>query len=427
MAETRSTDVVRRRAVGNRDARAKPEAVTAASRSRPSDDDEGPIYVCRVALPVVRLPEDARPIFVMPEARSLADKVDAALRAQLQDDSRVAHVYPVESHPEVDNAMTYRFYEFSPDESDLAEAVSTFQAIRLNSVIHFRVRVPAKNQPKYRSLDDVPADEYLVAWDGISAAVQWEQADARATGSGGHVVFDILTDVGRLSGYPVEVMACSPGCLHKFVHVDFVTFPRVDDVDHFHRGGETPVGFTATTPFARESDARSNLERTYRPLHAVLNAFAETKTLADSVEFFESRARKDSEELLAIAYERASRRRFPNLVGLMADLWHLRGSRRRSRRLVAGIWLALASADSNLGQWRHYSTRFYELTGERRMDEIEDAFDTGRDSFESLDLSLVRDSLKEISTRIEGQALMWATFAGAAAALAGGALAALLT
>lgn len=425
------TETERRSAEGDiatsEEARREPSSVESQTEDVHTVGDEERIFVMRPALALIRLPGDQQPIFTMPEARELADSVCAALSTALEQDTRVSEVLEVPRGFDVDNARTHTFFEFDEDEDDLAEAVNTYQALRLNNELWFRIRVPAKNQPRYRSLDDVPADEYLVVWDGISLAVQWSQLGPRATGSGGHIVFEILEDVGRAAGYSVEILACSVGCLHRFVHADFVSFESDQLPDHFHIGGETPVGCTVVSPFKLDPDDVANLRRNYDALHGTLNQFAEAKATADSIAFMEARARGDSTEALAIAYERAARNRFPHVIKAAKDLWRLRSAGRRSRQLIAGLWLALASVDEDLGHWRTRLARLEELMDSRNLRELDDVLDPGRRMVERVDLTMVRAALQEMASRIEGRALVWATTAGAAAALAGAAVAALLT
>src|SRR4051812_22005839 len=67
---------------------------------------QGPIYVCRLAIALVRLPEDTPSLFTVPEARGLSETVEEALRTALDADTRVVEVYPLNSEFEIDNART---------------------------------------------------------------------------------------------------------------------------------------------------------------------------------------------------------------------------------------------------------------------------------------------------------------------------------
>lgn len=385
------------------------------------------VYVMRAALAQIRLPEGQEPIFTLPAARSLATVVDASFRDALAKDARVTEVIDADADFEIDNARTYTRNRFNPDEEHLLDAVESYQVLRLNDLIWFRVRVPAKNQPRYRCMNDVPADEYLVVWDGISLGVQWLQQEPRVTGSGGHVVFDILEEVGRRAGYPVEIVACSPGCHHRFVHGDFISFDSADLPKQYKVSGPTQVGCTIVSPHRFLEDDQANLLRNFAEIHAALDDFAEAQAVADSIAFMESRARSDSTEVLQLSYLRAARTKLPNALGALRDLWRLRSSSRRIRQLIAGLWLALASVDADLAHWRARLASLEALIDARGLGELRDVLDPGRKVVEGIDLTMVRAALQEMATRLEGRALLWATTAGACAALAGAALAALLT
>ncbi|MGY0540595.1 hypothetical protein ACW14X_24005 [Nocardioides sp. YJ-D4] len=408
-----------------------------AKSSDPSPDESSDtadtgtsrIYVTRVAIALIRLPPGQEAIFTSPEATALARTVDGKLRSALSSDTRVSEVLENLNSREIDNARTLTFYDPKYHEADFVKAIDDFEALRLNALISFRVRVPAKNQPKYRSMDDVPSDEYLVVWDGVSLAIQWEQKTARATGSGGHVIFDILEDVGRAAGYPVQIMACSPGCKHKFMHADIVTFDHAHrHREHFHVGGRrSPVGSTVVAPYRFDPDDRKNLLRTYNALHSALNAFASTQSLADYLLFLEWRARRDAAAVLEISYDRAARPRFPRVIAMTKTAWKHRGDHKEARQLIAGLWLALATVEAARGDWVANNRALVDRLETGDLSELQEFFDPGTALVEHIDLSLVRASLEEAASRAEGRALVYATLAGACAAIAGSAVTSLLT
>lgn len=382
------------------------------------------VFVARAAVALSHLPKETTALFTVPEARALATEVSDKYRAALAKDWRVKEVLDeVPRKRDFDNARTQGFLEVSPEAENLTEAITSFEAMLFNSPILFRVSVLAKNQPRYRSMDDVPTDEYLVVWDGVQLLVQWEQDAPFATGSGGHIVFDILAEVGDSIGYPVSVLACSPACHHKFVHGDFVTFADHHASDDFHTHGETPVGHTIHTPYAKDADDVTNIRRTFSYIAGILNTFALTQSYLDAMSYLEWRSRRDAQLLLAIAYDQASMRTPPHFIGMAKDAWNLRGSRREKRKLIGGLWLALSSLDTFRVRWRLHDSHFSELVGDPAVRNLAPLFDTGRDKIERQDLTLIRASLQEVATRMEGGRLFVATLAAAAAAF----LAAFLT
>jgi len=390
------------------------------------ENPDNSIFVVRAAVCVLRLPDSADSMFTTPEARDFADSVQQRVEAALQADARVTEVVDVPT-PVVDNAATDRYWEVKEDERKLTDSFNSYQGLRFNRVTVFRVRVPAKNQFRYRSLDDVPSDEYLVAWDGQNVLVQWEQDTPRSTGSGGHVVLDLLEDVGRVVEHPVVVVACAAACHHRFVHADFVTFAGDHQHPEFQVNGPAVIGRTVETPYGKAPTDLQNLRRTYRALQQPLAIYGQAKTLAALILFLEWRARADASAVLDIAYQRAHRSSFRHPLRWLRDSWGLRGLRRESGELMAGLWLSLVTIDSRRGSWRASANRLVAALEESQMSALAPELDIQGEQIEQLDVSLLRESVAELGARLEGRQLLLATGSGAIAALAGAALAALLT
>ncbi|MCU1598401.1 MAG: hypothetical protein JWQ47_2140 [Glaciihabitans sp.] len=400
-------------------------AVSPTAKTREKDES---VYIARMAVALLCMPDKTEPLFTVPAARLLASEVELKFREALKGDLRVLDVLlPGDKDEDTDNATVMRYLQMDESESNIQDAVRRVPVMRLNSPIRFRVRVPAKNQPKYRSRDDVPSDDYLVWWNGIVVVVQWEMKEPRATGSGGHIVLQILEEVGSKVGHPVEIVPCSTGCHHRFIHGDFVTFAGTKAPDHFYISGETPVGKTVITPFVKPANDLTALNQASGLTETLIEYFARAKTFLDAIWFLEHRARDGSDKILEIAYARARKRRFPHLLGWTADTFALIGSRRETKALVAELWLALISIDNFKVNWRTSETSFRHQLDDTPLAALDELFDTGRAYVESLDLDLIRSSLQEVSTRMDGRMIAIATIAGGIAGIAGAALAALFT
>ncbi|WP_047524617.1 hypothetical protein [Microbacterium sp. ZOR0019] len=400
------------------------EGTSVAQREGPHTTIEegtqsGAIRVARVAVCLLRLGPEAEPLFTVPAARALSDQISASLIKALSADTRVSEVITAPPAPEFDNARTVPFFYIDPDRDGPTLGVEQFQAFRLNTALEFRVRVPAKNQPKYRSMDDVPTDDYLVSWDGTVLYVQWDQENPASTGSGGHVVLSIVEEIARAAGYEAVVMACSRGCHHRFIHGDFVTFASDRVPDHYHRIGSSPTGNGFTVPFSMSDNAVEDLRRIRRHLSVLIEVFAGTKSIADAILYWGWRARADAQTTLSIAYERVSKRPWYRPVGWLIDSWRLRGTSKLSQKMQSSQWLSLASIDSQIGNWREGDKRFAERVGTERLKELARLFDTAGDEVRSLDTTTVRASLQDIASRAEGRSLRVVTLAGAACALVG--------
>lgn len=394
--------------------RSSPKTAT-SKRSRKPDTEA--VFIARAAIALCRLPPGTEPMFTVPAARKLSRQVAQEFRKGLDSDWRVSEVLPEGPDRDLDNARTSSFIEISPEAVALTDAIAPFEALAFNSPIMFRISVLAKNQPKYRNMDDVPTDDYLVIWDGIEVVVQWEQSSPRATGSGGHIVFDLLKEVGKSLGYPVEILACSSSCHHKFVHGDFVTFADIGHGDEFHIHGETPVASTIHTPYSKDVPDIENIRRTFASTAGLIHTFAQAKSLLDALGYLDWRARHDSNELLSMAYENASRRRLPHVAGWLADLWRQLRSSRRRRELIASEWLALTSIDTYRATWRARNAEFHQFASNPRVSQITHLFDTGQDAVEAQDMTVVRSALQESSTRADAGRLLIATAAAAVAAV----------
>lgn len=388
-----------------------------------------PIFICRIAVALLEMPRETEAMFTVPAARTLSRDVEDRFRDALAADGRVLEVID-RATPELpsDNARIDSYIRIDSEVESLTDAIAPVPVLRLNENIYFRIRIPAKNQPKYRSRDDVPSDDYLVAWNGVVLAVQWEQQTSLGTGSGGHVVFDVLEEIGALLEHPIRIVACAPSCHHRFVHGDFVTFSSDDSPDHFHVSGETPVGSTVVTPYSKNVVDLANLERTYNSLASAVEEYAGLKVLADAIRYLEWRSRVGSRVMLRLAHDRVARRRFPHILGAVTDLWQLRSSRRETRVLIAELWLSLVSLDSYKVNWQtrfsHFQSRFSEDT---LLGELQPLLDVGHDAVLNQDLGLLRSATEEMSSRLEGRLLVIATVMGALGGVGGAALASVLT
>jgi len=383
------------------------------------------IYVCRVASVFFRMPSGTPFLFTSQAAVEFAAQADTALRDAMEKDPRITQVLPP-APSDAANARTHLLWDPQEDEENLVEALRHYRALRLNIEVMFRVRVPKKNQPIYRGLDDVPTDEYLALWDGVTLYVQWTQATRRGSGSGGHVVLDVLGDVVRAAGYEAVVQACAPSCHHKFIHLDIVTLDTCKPPDRFEHVSETPVSSVLLAPYSRDDDDHANLRRTFVATSSTLNQFAEVKNTSDMVMFLGGRLFADSTELTSIAYQRAARRPFFRR-GALTDLWHLRGTRRQVRQLLAGLWLALSMLTVRQLEWKRDAGLLRSIMKSDHTRAFRGALDIRASEIEELNVDTVRTTLEDTGARQQASALIFATLCGAIAVLAGAVLAHYLT
>lgn len=402
-------------------------ARSSAESSEDADaNDDSSVFITRVASCVLRLGEDAPWMFTTPEARALADELQSRVTARLRADSRVTEVVEVPVHP-VDNAATHTYWKIDPAKQELEDAAVPYQGLRLNQPSLFRVRIPIKNQPLYRNIQDVPSEEYLVLWDGVNVIVQWEQSKPRSTGSGGHAVLDLLTQAVKEAGYEVEVLACAPTCHHRFLHADFVSFSHGEHDHDFKITGEARIGVTVENPLGKRQSDEENIWTFYMYVQTPLAIYGQGRSTSNYIFFLEERIRQDAAISLQLAHERSRKSSVRHPVLWARDSWRLRGTSRHIRELMSGLWLALVTLDAQRGSWRHTHDRLVESLTASRMPGLSEPFDIGERQVQSQDVGLIRESIANLDARIEGRMLLWATAAGAVCAISGGLIAALIT
>lgn len=394
-------------------------------RANPTVDEK--TYIVRAAVCPLRLPPSTRSMFTTPAAHRFADDLQDKMEAALRSDVRVTEVLDIGRNEHIDNAKTSTYWKIEASSAKLTDALMQFEALHFNQPILFRVRVPVKNQPTYRSMADVPADEYLVAWDGLNLLVQWEQDSARSTGSGGHVVQHIIEELSRKIGLDAQIIACAQTCHHRFLHADFVSFVSGTGDGAFKLTGDAVIGITAQTPFSSSTEELEHLKRMYGAIRAPLTRYGIAKSMESAIRYLDWRARKDVDSMLEITYARAGRSRFPHLIAAAKDIWSLRGTRVLGRELVAGLWLALMSTETIKSNWTSEHSRLKQDLAESGMFKLADAFDVGYKTVKEQDVSMIRDAVQEIATRSEGRNLFAATIGGALAAIIGGGISAAIS
>lgn len=383
------------------------------------------IYVVRAAAAVLRLPEDAESMFMTPEARETAREIRVKIAGALEADARVASVVPMRSGGAL-NATTTRYVDVNPAADDILDVLVDYYGLRLNEPLEFVVHVPSKNQPLYRGAEDLPSDDYLVHWDGDTILVQWSQEGTIRSSSGGHVALDILNQATEAAGYTLEIIACAPSCLHKFIHSDFVTFNEPPTDEGFDVRQPARGGSSVAAPWPLPEDPWVNIHRMSYALGSIVAQYGEAKSQAIAVLDMENRARADVQTVLSIAHKRVLKRRPPRVLGWIADSWQLRGTRRFARQLSSELWVALIELDSRRRTWAEVERQLRSLSDGMGLSDVDALRDVNQASVSSIDVGLLRDSIQELSARREGRVLALVTLVGAVGALVGAVVGSLL-
>lgn len=378
------------------------------------------IYVARVAIAALRLPPGTPSLFVSAEASALSEEVSKQLVLALGADSRVDDIEAPPAN-DVHNARTVSV--FSLDDEAPPNEQLPFRTIRLNSDISFSIRVPEKNQPKYRNLADIPANQYHVRWNGMFAVVQWNQVDGRASGSGGHVALEVLAEAAKTAGFDLEVIACNRSCVHRFLHGDIVTFFESSGAERRYRWNvETSAAYADHRAL---DDPNDQLTKTFTDIEQALERYLISKTRATRVLDLEDYARSCNGELTELNYRFATRRRFPR-PGAIVDLWKFRRIGAQRTELLASMWHSVSLLETNHRYWTVDNAELTRYLKSPKLKGIAPMLDDDRDAMTSVDVSLVRASLEDAGTRVDSSKMVWATGAGALGALLGAIVGSLL-
>jgi hypothetical protein len=286
----------------------------------------------------------------------------------------------------------------------------------------FRIKVPKNAQPTFSNRDFVPSETYLVYWDGEVLSACWEQkVKDRIPSAGGHVAMEILGDAVRNLGGELYIQACSPGCLHKFVHATMLV--RTDPKAHefsVRRTGVWSSDCEVVVP--GDWDFQRVAREFYRYLRGPLHYFAEVKNLGRRILDVHHRTWHDLEDLVQIQYTQA-RIHALGPWNRVKKRWKLRGWRKQSQLHLSELWIALTVLDMLRSRWRDRKLRFDEATAETRTQVVfERDYANDASAIEGLDLDLIRAGVEHASSRLDTRAVVWASVLGTVGGAVAGAL-----
>jgi hypothetical protein len=352
----------------------------------------------------------------------------ARLRDRLEADTRVQEV----TLPKLDAAWceVFRVFPAVTPSSDV-EAVMVgsdgLRTARLSSPIAIEVHVPSKNQPQPSEVGDIPAESYRVLWDGLQAMVTWESSSVFVPSpSGGHVVFDILTDAARAAGLDTYQQACSTLCDHGFLHHDlrvhWADDPALDETVR-------PVEDMLSAVDIEAQDRIEAERRVYYRIAGTVRDFSFAKNSARRILDLEYQARVDLTDVLFMEVrlrDRGGPRHPIDSVRLLAER---RRMRREVRRVLTRLWLVIANIEALRRRWSEDWGDFEQVSNDSGVQALFSA-DIRRDAqmVESLEVDLIRSALQTAEGRSDSRSLVIATACGTVGGgFAGAVAAALLT
>ena len=367
-------------------------------------------------------------MLIAPEAMPSADDLRNRLEQAIREDNRIVDAKPVS----IKKDWLYRTLVYPRRVETTDRALLSNEdaggAIRFSEPVAFTVKVPIKNQPPFRGVNDIPTDTYYAAWDGITAVVLWqrEPGDLRPPRSGGHVVIDVLRNIAKFVGLKFYAQACSPGCTNIFAHrvmrIERVRGSRrfsVRGVDnyaqcvdvHLHSNGEPDeiaVGIVNTTG-----------QEGY--------TFAIYKNYARRIRDLEKYARSMVDELLGLNHERIERSKM-STIRRFRTFRVKRSGERRVRLLMSSLWLALARIEAFRTDWLQKRSYLNDLLDRFHYRDLY-AMDQGDDdnAIMSQDLSVIGSAVEQTANRMDARVMAWTTGLVALAGLLGAVVGGLLT
>jgi len=391
------------------------ESTSADLVAKDTEDDSGKFILARVGSFALLVDGSKKHADILKE-----------LVAALQSDPRVTTVQWRDEEAQYSNFL--RVYPSRHDGNDdrVVAGLDFRSAVELTYPIRIQLHVPTKNQPRFLSEEDPPAEDYFVAWDGYSLVVAWNQDEPDERRAGGHVVLDVLQEAASIVDGEIYVEGCHPGCSHLFLHqtIELRDDPSVEGID-FSRGR---LGHAEVVAKGEDlADADEGALALFRWCCSAETEFAQMKNNGRRILDIERVVRSDLDQLMAVHYQRArlSTAGFTAWITGLRSMWSWR---KTTKVLLARLWIAVAKMERLRRIWaseRGYFERFVEERGTNLLfegDHLDDA-----KAVESLDLVLIEGSLQEVGGRLDNSAIVLATAASGAIGLIGVVIGSLLT
>jgi hypothetical protein len=272
---------------------------------------------------------------------------------------------------------------------------------------------------RYPEDEEIPS-EYTVVWDGFLAVVAWRSRHEKPLASfEGEVVKEVLADALDSLGMRLYLQGCNPECEHKFAHTAVRFVPDPNDPDEIsYLDGSNWAEVHADAPLMDDEDL---VRYFFTDLLLAIRSFAVLKNLGQRILELEADGHQQLSQLMEINFERAQ---LPNLspVARSRARWQGGGWLRRSKLLIARLWLTLSNIEYLRREWSGERFQFEGSSDERGLRKLFDRdFADEVDRVQSLDLSLMRSAVQEMAERLDTRALLRVTAVAAiAGAVAGG-------
>lgn len=376
-----------------------------------------PTYAARYASAFLTGPSESR------ADQSLATAIVTALKA----DTRVVDAVAESIEPRSSAVPILYVGASDAGTEELLRGVH-YHTARFSNPITFTVSVQEKDQQKYGPYDWVASTHYAAAWDGACLVVMWPYPPAKLVPlAGGQVVVDILRQACEAVDRGLFVQSlCQPGCRHLFNHTEMRVELRGDPSPDRTKGAVPDFeaiddsNVKVVIPPLRGGHGEENVAGYVHTLVATTaNVFAEMKNLAQRILELEGGARADLDDLLESAQERVVAGQ-ATVRQRLRLYWRLGRIRRREQAIAARLWLFMARIEESRRKWMGERT-FLERDSHEGDAALYRRFlqdDVMR--VDSLDLSLMRAAVEDLTTHIDNRSFVVATLlAGAVVAAVG--------
>lgn len=357
------------------------------------------------------------------------DDLYIQLVESLKNDPRVKDIKAYDSAKE--NVYTITLASGNPGK--LAPHYSSGLPVNPNRHIHvayfkfpifLNVQVPERVQTKELGDTDVPSDEYWVAWDGVALVIGWQRKGSRQPFStaAGQIVLSILHDAAHAAEMSVNSQPCGPNCSFPFAH------SRITAYEGDHGGDDVILSGTGLNVNARlpagTNQPTECIGRLYTAFRFSVHYFAAMRAEEATMSEASNYARTQLADLLGLSYKSvAIKRKFS--ARYLAERWKVIGWRSEARRIVAVLWLALATVEAKKQEWANIKFVYDNCSREGDVYKIfSSEYAESVNVIEQIDVSNLKSAIEHASSRLDTNSIVWST---ALAAVIGAVVGAVVT
>ena len=235
------------------------------------------------------------------------------------------------------------------------------------------------------------------------------------------IVQQVLKDAAAKCDHDFRTIECSPTCRYTFSHADLVLKSVGPDGETFFHDESHDFPFTKVD-LSTEYDPTDELLELYNELQFSAKAFAAMTCDTEVMTSMAELAHEDAARLLRLNYRRANvgaQRFWKSLAGL----WRLRGWKRRARRYMARINLALATLEQLRSDWLQFKGIYDRSAKDENNGTVfKYEYDLSVEFISTLEIAEVRSAIGHLTESLDTRALVLATSVGAIAGAIVGAL-----